>query len=202
MVMNKDNRAVLAIDVDGVLADYNGAFLPYLNQALSLNLAIHDITKHNYDELAGVPAEIIKDIMDDFEGQYGIVNLSPIEGAIDSIRLLSEKYQLAVITSRRQHHQEATRAWLERHNIAMPIYMTNGMLNRMTAEVGRRTKAEIAIELQAIALIEDNENEIVHWTGDGVEMVAYAQPWNLSLAETHPHIARLEWPAIVKKFLP
>lgn len=197
--MNK--KPVIGCDVDGVIADFFGQFLTFVNQETGHSLQYDDCESHNLAEAFDMPVLEMKKLQLRYETANNIVELPPFSQAIESLTLLSDRYEIAIITSRKSELEDATRLWFARHFPNVDIHYSIGRNNPFAGGDGRLYKPQVAEMIGAICLIEDNEQEFIHWDSDIVKPICFAQPWNRCLAETHPHIPRLNWPEIIELLL-
>lgn len=195
-------KQTIAIDIDGVVADFFGPFLLHASDRLDTTFALEDCTHHNSAIAFGVPEETMHGILADFENTEVGRNLPHIPLAIESLHLLTEHYNIQVITSRREVLRDMTKEWFARHFTEVPIHHGRGRNNPYGGGADTLHKPQIAESIGAIALIEDNADELIHWDAPSVTPICFPQPWNASLAESHPHILRLDWPGIVDYFIP
>lgn len=194
-------KQIIGLDVDGVIADYFTPLLIHINQLLGTSHRYEDCISHNLAESFGISVEEMRKLLIDFETDELIASLPPLEGALEAIALLQTKYDIAIITSRRTEWQAATAAWLDQYFSAVQVYYTIGRNNTFAGGPNRLHKPQVAEQIGAFCLIEDNEQEFYHWDSDKVEPICFAQPWNRGLIATHPHIPRLRWPEIISRLM-
>ncbi len=195
-------KQVLAFDADGVTTDYYRPYLDRLNEACGTKHTYEQCTNHNFALALGINENEIKSILKTHADHKFWCSLPPVAGAVETLALLAERYDLVIITSRPDECREATHEWFNQHAPQVQVNFAIGRNNPYGGKVGRIHKPQLAEQIGAIALVEDNTDEILHWDSSHVEPVCFAQPWNASLSITHPHIHRLDWIGILAKFAP
>ena len=79
----------------------------------------------------------------------------------------------------------------------IPLFYSNGANNPYAGGERRQSKEEIANDIGASYLIEDNPNEFENWKSKNIEPICYAQPWNLGVT----NYKRYNWDQILKYLL-
>lgn len=194
-------KSVLAFDFDGVIIDFFGHFRDYANNRLGTNISNDECRWHDLGRCFGVSSNVMRAIHEQWEATFSHDVLKPIEGAIESLRLLLPLYDIAIVTSRKKELENVTTEWFEKNFPAASIHFAMGRHNPYAGADGRLHKPQVAEQIGAIALVEDNEQEFIYWDSDKVEPICFAHPWNECLIQTHPHIPRLRWPQILELFL-
>lgn len=194
-------RRILAFDCDGVVIDFAGHFLPFANGELGTSLSYEDCHCHDLARSFGVSNEAMDKVHEKWHQLYSHDVLQPVDEALESLELLSARYRNIIITSRRPHLEAVTRERFTQCPQVSGVYFALGRNNPFAGGDGRLHKPDLAEQLGALAMIEDSEEEFIHWSSDKVEPICFAHPWNECLIETHPHIPRLNWPQIVERFL-
>lgn len=199
--MNRLNRQVLAFDVDGVIVNFFTPFLAHTNQLLGTQLLYEDCECHNLADAFGVEVEYMRSLAKNYETPEIMINLPAVKGAIQSLRILSSRYDLAIVTSRRVELQQVTDIWFKRNSPPVTIHYAIGRNNPFAGGSDRLYKPQVAEQIGALALIEDNEQEFLHWDSSIVEPICFDQPWNRCISHSHPHIPRLDWQGIVDRYM-
>ncbi|MDO8649865.1 MAG: hypothetical protein Q7K33_00945 [Candidatus Berkelbacteria bacterium] len=194
-------RKVLAFDFDGVIIDFFGHFRVFANDQLGTNVSNDECLWHDLGKCFGVDSDRMRSVHEKWETTFSHDVLQPIDGALESLAVLSSRYDIAIVTSRKRELETVTRDWFEKSFPQASIHFAMGRNNPYAGADGRLYKPQVAELIGAIALVEDNEEEFVHWDSSSVEPICFAHPWNECLIETHPHILRLRWPQIMERFL-
>jgi hypothetical protein len=193
-------KDVLAFDVDGVIVDYFPPFLAHVNKVMETNWHVEDCTSHNMAVGLGISTERMRELLASYETEDVIAELPPVDQAIESLTRLKEKYDIAIITGRKMEWENSTKIWFNKHFPHVTIYHATGRHNPFGGLTGMN-KPQIAEQIGALCMVEDNEFEFVHWDSNLVEPICFAQPWNRSLRETHPTVLRMGWPEILDRYL-
>lgn len=185
------SKPIIAFDIDGVILDFFSSFLSYANSQLGTNVTYNQANCHNLARCFGVKDSVIKQVHESYNNEVSHDDIQPIEGALDGLGRLSLQYEIAIITSRSSHYEQATHEWFKRHFSKVIIHFSLGRNNPYAGAIGRKHKPQIAEQIGALCLIEDNEEEFIHWDAPTVQPICFAQPWNECLVESHPKILRL-----------
>lgn len=194
-------RQKLAFDIDGVIVDYFGPFLGHVNEQLGTQHCYDDCEAHNLADAFGIQVDHMHSMLEGYETPEVIASLPAVEGALESLTTLATRYDLAVVTSRKVVWQQATEIWFSQNFPQISIHYAIGRNNPFAGGSDRLHKPQVAEQIGALALVEDNEQEFLHWDSSVVEPICFAQPWNRCLATTHPHILRLDWQGIVDRYM-
>ncbi len=120
---------LIGLDFDGVIADCAEIKQRAISEIYGIEIPIKDIRKHlmgNY----GVTPEMYKHIKDIIYGtEYGL-NMKEIPGSKDGIKVLKEKHDLKIVTSREGYAFELMLRWLENHNYPKIDAISTGYGNR------------------------------------------------------------------------
>ncbi len=196
------SKPIVAFDIDGVIIDFMGSFIPYVNLRLGKNITYDQCRCHNFAEVFGISEFDASRIYDDYKNEVSHDELQPIDGALDGLGILKNHYQIAIITSRSPHYEEITYQWFKHNSPVEAIHFSLGRNNPYAGHDGRKHKPQIAEQIGALCLIEDNEEEFIHWDAPTVQPICFAQPWNECLVESHPKILRLNgWSEITDLLL-
>jgi len=144
-----------------------------------------NVFSYDFWEVFGISKEEAYKRMDKFFETEYFEGVMPVDGAQESIELLSKTNELHVITSRPISIKDKTKEWIERYfgKIFFGIYHTDEYsgFGRRTILDGKKTrKVEVCRELNVNVLIEDSlMNAVQCAQGRGIERVLLMnQPWN------------------------
>jgi len=158
-------QKVAIFDIDGVLADFEGAFCEAFGNA---NRHLYSLTSR-YPE---VDPDLISEWVNDPENYK---NLNLIFGGITLLNQLKAKgLKVYLLTSRPEHLTNVTKHWLRIYNIEYYGLML-GCLNKSDT-VGRL--ASILFDVQMF--VDDSVKTLqeVRKTSPNIVSLAWAQPWN------------------------
>lgn len=190
MKLDGISKPIIAADIDGVVADFNSAYLAYLNNALGRRFTLNDWTHYDLDRWSGLTIEQLHDIHNHFINDNRYCDLSLVAGAKIALGQLSQHFQIVWITARPKSIQAVTRNWCRQHFPNSRVLFANPAGEKSLVRPGekRRTKVELAEEIKAHYLIEDNPHEFAAWDHPTIQPVCFACPWNSDLVQSHPHI--------------
>jgi uncharacterized HAD superfamily protein len=193
-------KPILAVDFDDVLAGFQLAFMHYHNEQYGTTVTYEGITSYWTHEVYETTPEVIgARIMDFCAGHHDTV--MPIEGALESLRALSQKYNPVVVTSRCESLRPVTYLWKERRSFDMfaNAHFTNNFETKFPEL--RRSKSSVCKEIGAVALIDDaasHANEVA-WELN-IPVFLPDRPWNRT--ELHPNVTRVAgWDDIVQALM-
>jgi len=194
-------KGTLAFDIDGVAFDFFGSFLLHVNQKLGTSVTYDQAHSHDLSLVFGVGDQEIIRLHQSWQSENDLSQMPPIQEALEAIADLSVEWQTTFITARKPDLESGTWVWRGNYFPETDLHFAIGRNNVYGGQKDRLHKPQVAERIGAIALIEDNEQEFLHWDSDKVEPIIFTQPWNESLVQSHPHIARLNWPQILDRFL-
>lgn len=118
----QDEKDVVAVDIDGVLADYPRSFLEFINQELGTTYTIDQVTTYDIYGCLGIPPEIGLSIKNKYRetGQKRFIPVLP--GAKEFLlRLKAAGYTIVLITARPYEQYSRiyadTLEWLARNDL-------------------------------------------------------------------------------------
>ncbi len=193
--MLKAIKPIIATDLDGVVAN-NSPYLEFINDQLGTNIRPRDCHSFEPTDCFGIDLETYVQIHSRFVAQGGYAKLLPNPEALTTLGNLQTHFEVAIVTARIDEVFEETECWCARHLPGSTVFYGQGAGNAVAGGNGRAKKVDIATDIGAVCLVEDNPNEFFDWPESSVEPICYPQPWNKSLETSHPHIPRLTWPEI------
>lgn len=168
-------RKVIAVDIDDTLADHVEAFISWSNQEYGTAFTVDSYSDH-WSELWNTEhAETERRAIAFHEaGEHGRFMIKP--GSKEVLVYLKERYDLVVVTARRQMVVEESRGWIQAHYSGIfsdvrfvPIWESNNTV----------TKAEICRELGASYLIDDLMRHCRLAAQAGIESLLFGDySWN------------------------
>ena len=167
----------IGLDIDGVLADFIGAFISYHNLVYGTDFSYHQFTTLRFGPVIGTSHEEANARVTEFNHSPFFRLILPIQGSQKAVEALSSKARVIVITSRPSALEHETRKWLGRHfPECKEIYFAK---NHITSDnQGLKPKEQLCLDNQVKVMIEDDleHAELCHKAG--IKVYLLDQPWN------------------------
>jgi len=178
--MSLGKRAIIAIDIDDVVADTISAIAKSISDKSGLAVG-EEHFKHPgdywgyYEELMerlGLPSDeySYEKIIAPLERES--FELFPIIGAKEAVGEISKFMDVVFITARSVDREEATKKWVEEH-FQIPDKFVHVIGNRRGGSV--LTKGEICIKIGASWLVDDNPEHCLSAIEHGVEAILFGE---------------------------
>ncbi len=175
---------VVGIDIDGVLADYVGGLVTFLNRRLGTRFSTEQVVRPNVGrslDLAPVTYQALKREFRD-SGLEG-AGCSPVPGAIGFVQHLArQSYYICLLTGRPGHAYRRlvpdTLEWLERHGVPFHYCLFDA---RKTDRLIRMVHRE-----QLVAFIEDSPEQALRIAELGVPVWLRRTPYSGGVS--HPDV--------------
>lgn len=195
------DKPVIAVDLDDVVQ-------PYQHPLFSAHVERFTGDEYPYEAHVSMHlAEVLPHIT--VEQELAIVHqvyddpdfwgLLPYDNCYSSLSSLADHFTIVGVTSRPQSIADKTKQWLDQH---LPNVFTDvihvGL--RSTAE-NKVTKLQIALELEAVAMIDDTRYHLLGCSDNGILGILVDHPWNRQEPE-HPDFVRVSgWEEIYVRLL-
>ena len=168
-------KLIIAYDLDECLADTMKNFLKFHNEKYGTNYVIEDILVFDKKYVWGGTYEDIIRKYDEFYAIEHSEDIEPITGAkeaVNELRKITDKQ--FVITARPEYMRKRTIKWIEEHFPGMfdEIILTDGLF------ISSKKKSDICKELGVDIIIEDSPSTILACEKEGINAIAFLQPWN------------------------
>lgn len=153
---------IIAVDMDGVLVDFNRKLVEYMNERGYPDLTYQGITTFYYEELLGPEGgKLAHDWIDRDEVYDG---LEPEDGALEGIERLHEFARVVIVTSALPSMANAKQRWLREHGFQHKDWVLARDKNLVEADL----------------LIDDAVHNVEAWIKTGRPAILYDRPWNRS----------------------
>lgn len=159
-----NNGLNIGIDIDGVIADFVGSFIPLVNEKYRVKISENDIRMHDLFLVLGLP----EDEVDSLIAETIESGLKLIKDARESLNQLAA-HNLILLTARRPELMDLTKQWLEDNKIP------HSKLENLQEAKKHLTDDELDV------FINDNLAEIIGMIGKAKRILVYDHPWNQSL---------------------
>lgn len=177
----------IALDMDGVLVDYQAHFIKDFNNKTGRSLTKEDWNDHYFSKTGLTPKEFW-DIVIRHSKNGDFRYLSPIEGAREGVKEIRENNSIHILTHRTGQAREDSVYWLDANGIE---YESISFSNE------HYSKGKLCHLLGLEVAIEDTYEKAMDMANYGIEVLLYDQPWNRQ--ETFPLIQRVNnWQEIVE----
>lgn len=185
--------AMIGVDLDDTVKDTLRCVNEFYEMETGIKLPLSRYTTYFWEDVWGCTRDEAIARWCRFVDSEDYYRTPPIEGAVDSLYSLSQKNNLAIITSRPEIHRERTEEWVRRNiqGIAFEFFYTNGF------EGGKKAKGEICLEKGISLIFEDDKNNSLECAKKGIEVIMFDKPYNQDLE--HDKIRRVSsWAEALK----
>lgn len=156
----------IAVDIDGVLTDHVTYMLEFIRGTILKDV---DMTKEDVDSwdklIGGYSFKTIFEKCleyDDF-----LRNMPVIEGAVEGVNRLVEKFHVIIVTARPASTAGETYIWLRKNGFQFHTLLVGNTVDRTLLNID--------------VLIDDNPHAITGFAMRGGLSIVYSQPWNKRL---------------------
>jgi 5'(3')-deoxyribonucleotidase len=198
-------KPIIAVDIDDVLANNAAGFVAFSNQKWGTHLAVDDYEEH-WARVWGIEHDLeeVTRRRDAFISSGVHRDFSPTDNAHNSLRRLSERYELHVVTSRLLTMKDDTRQWLTKHYgdvFTDTAIHYAGIWDTLTSNSHNVTKADTVNVLGADYLIDDQLKHCEAVAEAGKRALLFGNyGWNQA-NNLHPNITRVKnWAEVEEYF--
>jgi len=170
---------IIGVDIDEVLADMTTYFFKFHNEKYGTNVKREDVFSYHLWEVVGGTREEITKKFYEFYASKHFLEMTTIPGSQKHLKLLSDKYEVHLITARPNDIQKETFLWIKKFFPFkdFEIHFTN---HWGSGEGKARTKGEICKELGIEIMIEDSLAYSKEMAEKGIKVLLMDCPWNQS----------------------
>ena len=104
----------IAIDIDGVVVNFEESCLPFFNQRFGKDIGPEDMYTYNWRDVFGITREEEESAFNEFYTLREFEDLSLIDGAYEGLRSLVSIYDVSLVTHRPPHIEKKTRDYFRR----------------------------------------------------------------------------------------
>lgn len=173
------NKPVIAVDIDEVLSPLHLPFLKHHNETYGTKLKYPDPQGRYYmHQLSGETHEVNIARLEKFVNSKAFADIRPIDGAVQAIKKLEEKYELVILTARQLFYLDVTHIWLSRHfpNVFRDVHFVGLQRNSQDMHM---PKAKFCKKIGACYLIDDAFKTVVECPAEGIEGLLFGSyHWN------------------------
>ena len=163
MISSKnENKKVVIVDIDNVLADYGGDFLRWATNG-QLSPAPSDLTSLHLNDILQLDEEDYAGLKDEWRSEGHKRDMTMLPGAHGALRRLNDWYRVCLISSRPVEAypriDDDTRYWLQSNNLLQYVYDIIYAQDKF-GEVNRSfNKGEV------VAIFDDDPKNLVKFAG-------------------------------------
>ncbi len=167
----------VAFDCDDVLVKYFEAFLAFCNEAYGESFRPEDFASCRYEQVWGITPAQLGDRRRAFNTTPAAQNLEAVEGAQEGVQLLSQFYELEVVTSRARRNKDRTQRMIER---LFPGKFADVHCCGTGEGAGQQfcRKSQMCEIIGAEWLVDDHPDHIEDCSAHGIRVVVPNHPWN------------------------
>lgn len=194
------SKEVIATDIDEVLFPFVAEFAGWHNQEYGTDLSFGDFKSYEFQEVIGVSIpETVHRVHSFLSVDHGHATVSPLEKSQEAVATLGEDYRLAAVTARHPQFEDPTLHYILQYYQGQITDLT--LVGHKETLETVRTKAEVCLEIGAIALIDDSVQHVVGCVEAGVEGLLFGDyPWN-QIEELPKGVVRCpNWSGVLEHF--
>ena len=192
-----NGRRKLAVDLDGVLADFFESITKYYNRRFGTNFLTDDIYTLRLWEVWGLREGEEKEIITDFFKTDLSKNIPVVDGSSESINSLSMGNDLAIVTARPISTYGDTFNWLDR-NFRGKFQDIHFASHHFPGNGTKKNKSDFCLEYGYGILIDDYHGHVNECAEKGITSFLMTRPWNWETL--HQKVIRVRnWQDAVEK---
>lgn len=174
---HKRKKYKIGIDIDEVLIEFARGFCDYHNEKYGTKLTLSSFFTYKFHLVLKIPQEECTARVNDFFTTDFFTNLSPVDGAVQAIRILSKDYDLPVITSRPLFLRDQTNHYLDQYFPGMlsDRYFSSSYYHNSG---GPLSKPALCKQLCADVIVEDSIDYALQCAEFGIAVILFDRPWN------------------------
>ena len=173
----------IGLDFDDVVTDFMTPFLFQYNLQHNTSFTLEEKRTFNLWTAQNNSQSNTLKLLEDFSTPENILSLPAIDGAIETLKRLTEEYEITIITGRAKSLYDLTNEWIRRNvGISIPVICTG----HQSIESNLK-KYALCKEHRLEIMIDDNASTIEECITNGIGGLLFDKPWN----KTHPHLDRV-----------
>jgi uncharacterized HAD superfamily protein len=198
----RSTKPVIAVDIDDVIAAHAPAFIEYSNQKFGTHLTIEDNQDH-WGKVWKVEHDEVEKRATEYHESGYIATYGIIDGAFEALKLLKKRFNLVILTTRRNSINHLTHEWINKYypDIFDDIVFA-GFFDVPTKNSVNMTKAELAKQIGVEYLIDDQFKHCKAASDVGIKAILFGDyPWNRE-EKLPPNITQVkDWAGVLEFFL-
>jgi len=169
---------IIAVDLDEVLSDTMPSLIKFHNETFNTKLRSKDFHSYEFWRVwGGTKSQSIAKFLQFTQSPY-FLEVLPIKDSVQSVKYLSKKHKLYVVTSRQTHLTDATHIWVNQYfpDIFQGLHVTNHPQWAVAGEA--KTKSQVCQEIGANLLIDDSIGYAMECETIDIPVLLFDYPWN------------------------
>ena len=162
MVKLSERKLKIAVDIDGVVSDFVGTFVPLVKERYGVELTHNDIYVHDLFLVLGITEQEALELI--IETLQRPICLIP--GAAEALKKINEHNEVSFITARPPSTHEITTRWLYKHKIRYH--------SLIWLKEGNKHLSEREFDI----VIDDHLRELIGFHNKAKYLVVFDHPWN------------------------
>ena len=191
-------KPIIAVDIDGVLADWVGSAVPRLNKILDTTLDVNGNVSFDLHKAFGVDKKTMHEALDKLYENFSVDECKRVSGAKGAIVKLSRDFDIIAITARPKEFWKQTYDWVkDNFDGVIELYFGTAQGKPFGADQHKFDKLVICKRFNASYLIEDNPAEIIEALKSNTKPLCIAWPWNNEISK-NIEVPRGDWKFITQ----
>lgn len=197
-------KKVIAVDIDDVLADSTDLIRVFANRATGLQLEPHHYAVPGpywsyYEHVLAMNGvadeELRKKILEEWISNHD--ETKPMQGAVEALTVLSQKYTIVLITARDPKIRSDTEDWLKKHFAG--LYDDLHVIGNFKVVDKPKSKGQVCLEVGASWLIDDNPEHCKSAIEHGLDTLLFGDyGWHFDAPE---HLTKCkDWASVLEYF--
>lgn len=170
-------KPVIAVDIDEVLAQHNASLVRFHNERYGTSHTLEDYISDYWSEVWKIDKVETERRAVEFHETGAHGNLEVVDGALESLKHLQQRFHLVAVTVRRKSTVESTYQWLDMY--FPEIFSDVRFIHSWDDPDTTLTKADVCDELGAGWLIDDSVRHCRLMAETGKVGILFGNyPWN------------------------
>lgn len=189
-------KHVIAIDFDDVLVQTAPLALEYYNQNFGTSMQLSDNYSNDLKKWNASSYDEVVTRIELFENSNSFCDaVLPVQGAIEAMTILSEIFDIHIVTSRSPYLEDATLSLIDKHykGLIAKLHLVGISGNKSTS------KAEVCQQINARVLLDDSLYHIVDALDNKLDVILFGDyPWNSITNIPVPVVKADTWPDVIE----
>lgn len=192
-------KPIIAVDIDEVLFPNVPTLLPFYNKVSGTDIRQEQMKTYFIEDITGETLESILGKIEAYLKTEHYNEGQPIEGSIESIKKLRERFKLVLVTSRQHFWRGVTEEFINTHfeDQFDELHYTH----TVKSPNDDRPKLDICVEIGAELLIDDSLSNVTKCAAGGIKAILFGDyPWNQTDKLPIGVTRCKDWPAVLEYF--